>query len=349
MGCGGSKSEPAFSNRSTSDGALAGGDITISTLKELNFDSTMADSDGVKAMIDFAASEFADENMLFWAAYRDFAAAEGDDVAKQGAEIVDKFLCGSAEMQVNLPSALFAPFSKKSSEGDYEWKSGMFGDETSGQVGEIYRLIRNDTFSRFKFSDRATELLEMNPSLAAARKPEEEEEDEDDEPRRMARKSRADTTLAGTLRDWMDDCSCVRVTLWMIDHVATPPRMFNVAGTQLGNAMISIKVGIGLAGRAAASGEDIKIADAYEDPTFNRSVDLATGFKTKQVCCVVLRKAEGGKPIAVAQLVNKAEDAKEQEFTDADIASVRKSEKKLLPLFEAYENTRASQWGDVVA
>ncbi|MEC7300933.1 MAG: hypothetical protein VXW43_19950, partial [Pseudomonadota bacterium] len=73
-------------------------------------------------------------------------------------------------------------------------------------------------------------------------------EDEDEvEQKKLIRKSRADTTLGGTLREWMDDCQCVRVTLWMIDNVAVPPRMFNVAGTQLGNAMISIKVGVGLA------------------------------------------------------------------------------------------------------
>ena len=310
----------------------------------------MTDPDGVEALIAFAASEFADENMLFWAAAQKFATAEGDEVAKQGAEIIDKFLCATAEMQVNLPSALSVPFAKASGKGEYTWAKGMFGTESSGQVGEIYKLIRNDTFARFKYSDRAKELLEEKPQLAVGAQEAAAEDDALDDMIEgsvaMARKSRANKSLASTLEEWAEATGCVRLTLWMV-HQPTG-RMFNVSSTQLGNAMISIPVGIGLAGAAADKGVDIHIDDAYNDPTFNKAVDLATGFRTKQVCCVALREAEGTPVLAVAQLINKKEGAGDA-FTDDDIATVRKSVQELLPLFKTYENTRVSKWSEVVA
>ena len=43
-----------------------------------------------------------------------------------------------------------------------------------------------------------------------------------------------------------------RVTAWLIDSV----KMWNIASTTLGNAMIELPLGVGLAGKAAASGED---------------------------------------------------------------------------------------------
>ena len=69
--------------------------------------------------------------------------------------------------------------------------------------------------------------------------------------------------------------------------------------------MISVPVGVGLAGRAAQSGDDVFIDDAYAGPTFSREIDLATGFRTKQVCCIVLRKPGAQRPSAVVQLINK--------------------------------------------
>ena len=37
-------------------------------------------------------------------------------------------------------------------------------------------------------------------------------------------------------------------------------------------------------GKAAASGEDVFVADAYEDPNFSRAMDEKTGFRTRSVC-----------------------------------------------------------------
>lgn len=365
MGCGGSKPESSKATDASGDNLaelssinLAEGSISILPMRSLNYEAVMHDDDGVQAMIDFATSEFAEENMLFWAACQKFAKASADDqLARLGAEIVDKFLCAEAEMQVNLPSALSKPFAASSSKGSYTWSKGMFGAQGSGQLGEIYKLIRNDTFNRFKFSDRAKELLEEKPSLsmghAAEAKPSEDDAALEaldgllgEGSVALARQSRADTSLGATLRGWVVKCGCARVTLWMIHQQSG--RMFNVSSTELGNAMISIPLGIGLAGGAAKDGSVVFIADAYADPTFNREVDTATGFRTRQVCCVPLRREHGAPVIAVAQLINKRE-GKGDVFTQADVDAVTSSLPALLPKLSQYENTRVSRWGDVVA
>jgi hypothetical protein len=343
MGCGGSKQEHTVDLPGSRPSA-----IHISVLKELSYQKVMVNNDGVQALIEFATSEFAEENMLFWAAAQKFSKAEGADLAKLGAEIVDKYLCSSAEFQVNLPSNLAAPFSKASAQGSYEWKHGMFGDTNQGQLGEIYRLIMRDTFARFKYSDKAKDLLEICPELA--QEPEADAVKEaagpTEESKDVARKSRADTSLAARLGKWREGCGCDRITLWLIDPKSN--NMFNVCSTELGNTMIMIPVGVGLAGKAAQKGQDMFITDAYTDPTFSRDIDKATGFRTKQVCCVVLRKADGAKPMAVVQLINKVE-GQGKKFTAKDAELIKFDLPAILPIFENYERTSISRWNEVEA
>eukprot|EP00854_Cymbomonas_tetramitiformis_P031270 gene31270-39293_t len=49
---------------------------------------------------------------------------------------------------------------------------------------------------------------------------------------------------------------------------------------------IRLPQGVGLVGACANSGQVINIYDAYSDERFNRAVDIATGFKTKNILCV---------------------------------------------------------------
>lgn len=53
-----------------------------------------------------------------------------------------------------------------------------------------------------------------------------------------------------------------------------------------GARVIRLPVGQGIAGHVAATGEPLNIADAYQDPRFNRAVDSATGFVTRSILCV---------------------------------------------------------------
>ena len=67
---------------------------------------------------------------------------------------------------------------------------------------------------------------------------------------------------------------------------------------------IRIPLGSGIAGAAAASGETIRIEDAYADPRFNRDVDRKTGFTTRSILSLPV-KDQDGQVFAVAQLLNR--------------------------------------------
>ena len=60
----------------------------------------------------------------------------------------------------------------------------------------------------------------------------------------------------------------------------------------------------GIATTVARSGEGINIANAYEDGRFNRTIDLATGYLTRQILCLPLKSWRGA-TIGVIQCINK--------------------------------------------
>ena len=77
---------------------------------------------------------------------------------------------------------------------------------------------------------------------------------------------------------------------------------------------VRIPLASGIAGVAATSGQPVRVADAYEDPRFNRDVDLRTGFRTRSVLCLPLHD-RSGEVFAVTQLLNRRDG---QPFDAAD-------------------------------
>ena len=71
---------------------------------------------------------------------------------------------------------------------------------------------------------------------------------------------------------------------------------------------VRIPAGTGIAGAAATSGRVVNVADAYQDPRFNRNVDLKTGFRTRSVLCLPLHDRSGA-VFAVTQLLNRRDGA----------------------------------------
>jgi len=49
----------------------------------------------------------------------------------------------------------------------------------------------------------------------------------------------------------------------------------------------------GVVGEVVQSGKSIRVDDAYRDPRFDKSVDLANGFTTRNLLCQPLRDADG--------------------------------------------------------
>ncbi|KAJ3142019.1 hypothetical protein HK100_003882 [Physocladia obscura] len=101
-------------------------------------------------------------------------------------------------------------------------------------------------------------------------------------------------------------------------------------------ANIRLKIGTGIAGYVALTGKGLNIRNAYEDPRFDRSQDLKTGFKTKSILCLPIfggpptQNNKNGKLLGVASLINKIHSLEEQEqfpdefsFTDTDVSVFR--------------------------
>lgn len=71
---------------------------------------------------------------------------------------------------------------------------------------------------------------------------------------------------------------------------------------------IRIPADAGIAGSVFASGEVLKIPDAYADSRFNAEVDRRTGYRTRNILCAPLRNRAGA-VIGVTQVLNKGEGA----------------------------------------
>jgi putative ABC transport system ATP-binding protein len=107
-----------------------------------------------------------------------------------------------------------------------------------------------------------------------------------------------------------------RASLFMVDA----PRgelWLRVARAEAGRDVVArFPIGTGIAGTVAASGQSLRVDDAYAHPLFNPAVDRETGFRTRSILCIPVR-ATSGDVIAVAQLLNRVDD---KAFDDQDEA-----------------------------
>lgn len=82
------------------------------------------------------------------------------------------------------------------------------------------------------------------------------------------------------------------------------------------NRSIVLPISHGIAGHVATTGQLLNIPDAYEDPRFNKDVDLSTGYRTKSILCVpIIGRAE--QVIGVTQMINKTGET--MQFTPGDV------------------------------
>ena len=79
----------------------------------------------------------------------------------------------------------------------------------------------------------------------------------------------------------------------------------------------TIKLGEGIAGWVAKTGESVLIQDARNDPRFCRRFDEMCGFETRSIICVPLRNK--GRVLGVIELINRME---EDTFSDLDMHSL---------------------------
>lgn len=68
---------------------------------------------------------------------------------------------------------------------------------------------------------------------------------------------------------------------------------------------IRLPVGQGIAGSVAATGTTVNLADAYDDPRFDRSWDVKTGYRTQELLTAPIRNREGA-VVGVFQMLNRS-------------------------------------------
>ena len=95
---------------------------------------------------------------------------------------------------------------------------------------------------------------------------------------------------------------CDRSSIFLLDHATQQLHFIPEGGTE-----IRFPVSVGLSGYVATEQKSINILDVYDDPRFNKAVDLKTGYRTKTMlaCPIVL---DGVHCDAVVQAINKNDD-----------------------------------------
>jgi transcriptional regulator with GAF, ATPase, and Fis domain len=80
--------------------------------------------------------------------------------------------------------------------------------------------------------------------------------------------------------------------------------VFKVALGEKGDQVqeFRLKMGQGIAGQVALTGEPIVVSDTEKDERFDQSIDMATGFETKSIMCVPIKLR--GKVVGVIEVLN---------------------------------------------
>ena len=95
-----------------------------------------------------------------------------------------------------------------------------------------------------------------------------------------------------------------RGTVWLVYAQERELRARISQGLE--SRILRLPVGQGIAGQVAATGETIRVEDAYNDPRFAQKFDASSGYRTRSVLCTAIRN-KTGEIIGVIQLLNKVE------------------------------------------
>lgn len=106
---------------------------------------------------------------------------------------------------------------------------------------------------------------------------------------------------------------CERATAFLRDRRTGKLHARQMTGSS--QIEIVLEKGVGIAGYVTETGESLLIEDAHSDPRFDPSTDLRTGFTTRTMLCVPLRKA-GGAEMGALQAIN----ARRSQFSRDDLA-----------------------------
>ncbi len=98
---------------------------------------------------------------------------------------------------------------------------------------------------------------------------------------------------------------------------------------------IRIPLGAGLVGEVFRTGVPLNVDDAYGHPLFNRDVDQATGFRTRNALTMPLFD-RSRRPFAVMQLLNKRGGGS---FDEHDARALREFASSIGVILESWHHT----------
>ncbi len=93
-----------------------------------------------------------------------------------------------------------------------------------------------------------------------------------------------------------------RSTLFLVD--AAKREIWSKVAQGAAVNEIRVPLGSGIAGHVAQTGETVNIPDAYKDPRFNPEVDRQTGYHTRTILSMPMRRRDGS-ILGVIQVLNK--------------------------------------------
>lgn len=102
-----------------------------------------------------------------------------------------------------------------------------------------------------------------------------------------------------------------RGTIYLVDKQRGEVKSLVATGD--GSLEIVLKMGEGIAGHVAKTGQIINIKDVNSDPHFNKSVDKRSGFKTQNMICFPIKNLQD-EIVGVLQLLN----SRNNEFSESD-------------------------------
>jgi signal transduction histidine kinase len=97
-------------------------------------------------------------------------------------------------------------------------------------------------------------------------------------------------------------------------HDPKTDELWSTVALGMGEQVIRIPSGAGVAGSSFQTGETINLEDAYKDPRFNKEIDAHTGYRTRSLLCMPLYNRAGLK-LGVIQLLNKKNIFTEEDET----------------------------------
>ncbi|MEQ1501103.1 MAG: sigma-54-dependent Fis family transcriptional regulator [Myxococcota bacterium] len=110
-----------------------------------------------------------------------------------------------------------------------------------------------------------------------------------------------------------------RATVYLVDRAAR--ELVSRAAHLPEIAEIRLRIGEGIAGSVAASGESVRLGDDVRDDRWTERIDAATGYRTRNMLCAPIRSTTrdaNRAVIGVMQVLNR----RDGEFTDRDLVEL---------------------------